>query len=76
MSDYNEFFSTQEARTYLVSGIGIPDNEFAVLRSGDKVAGVGGPMHGVDLCQVASEGSPGAHLNTTHGVHICSSLGE
>lgn len=32
-----------------VGGVGIPDNELAVLRSGNEVSSVGRPVHGVNL---------------------------
>ena len=45
-------------------------NKFSVLWSGDQIAWVGGPVHGVDLCQVTAQGPPRSHLYTTKWIHI------
>lgn len=37
----------------LVCSIGVPNNQFTILRGRDKVPSVGGPVHGVDLGQMA-----------------------
>lgn len=44
-----------------VGGVGIPDDEFAVLGGGNEMSSIGGPVHGVNLGQVALEGSLGLH---------------
>lgn len=44
-----------------VGGVGIPDDELSVLRGGNEVSSVGGPVHGVDLGQMALERSLRPH---------------
>lgn len=44
-----------------VGSVGVPDNKLAVLRGGHQMSPVGGPVHGVDLGQVALEGALGLH---------------
>lgn len=46
---------------HFVGGVGVPDDELAVLGGGDEVPTVGGPVHGVDLCEMALEGAAGLH---------------
>lgn len=53
----------------LVGGICVPNDEFTVLRSGDEVSAVGGPVHGVDLCKMALEGTLGLHGQARQGLH-------
>lgn len=36
----------------LVCGVGVPNNQFAILRGGHEVSSVGRPVHGVDLGQM------------------------
>lgn len=38
---------------HLVGGVGVPDDELSILRGGDEVPLVVGPVHGVDFGQVA-----------------------
>lgn len=45
----------------LVCGVGVPNDELAILRGGDEVSSVGRPVHGVDLCQVALQRPLGLH---------------
>jgi len=44
-----------------VGGVGVPDDELAILRRGHQMSSVGGPVHGVDLGQVAFECAFGLH---------------
>lgn len=44
-----------------VGGVGVPDDELAVLRGRDEVPLVLGPVHRVDLGQVAFERASGLH---------------
>lgn len=37
----------------LVCSVGVPNDQFTILRGGHKVPPVGGPVHGVDLGQMA-----------------------
>lgn len=46
---------------HFVGGVGIPDNQFAILRSRDKVPPVGRPVHSIDLGQVTLQCSLGLH---------------
>lgn len=46
---------------HLVGRVGVPDDELAVLRCGDQVPPVGGPVHSVDLGQMAFEGALRLH---------------
>ena len=39
----------------LVGGVGVPDDELSVLGGGDEMALVGGPVHSIDLREMASE---------------------
>ena len=44
-----------------VRGVGVPDNQLAVLRGGHQVSPVSRPMHSVDFGQMAFECSLGLH---------------
>lgn len=46
-----------------VRGVGIPDDQFPVLRRGDQVAPVCGPMHRVNLGQMAFQSALRAHAD-------------
>lgn len=37
----------------LVGGVGVPDDQFAVLRGRHQMSPVGGPVHGVDLGEMS-----------------------
>ena len=52
----------------LVCCVGVPDDELAVLRGRDEVSAVGGPVHGVDLCQMALEGALRLHCEARQGL--------
>lgn len=54
----------------LVGGVGIPDDELAVLGGGDDVAGVGGPVEGVDLGEVALERAAGLEGDAGEGGRV------
>ena len=56
-----------------VGGIGIPDDEFSILRRGNEMAAVGGPVHGVNLGQVSLERAAWLHPNTRQslGLVLC-----
>ena len=45
----------QRNGVHLIRGVCVPDDEFAILRCGHEVPPIGGPVHGVDLGQVALE---------------------
>lgn len=46
-----------------VGGVGIPDDELAILRGGDKVSAIRRPVHGVDFCQMAFQVPPRFHAD-------------
>ena len=46
----------------LVCAVGVPDDELTVLRSRDEMPSVSRPVHGVDLCEMALEGTLSLHL--------------
>ena len=52
---------TQGNGVDLVGGIGIPNNELAILRSRNQVPPIGRPVHGVNLSQVTLQCSLGLH---------------
>ena len=41
--------------TYFVGGVGVPDDEFAILRGRNQVSRVGTPMHSIHLQTEALE---------------------
>jgi len=47
-----------------VCGVGVPDDEFAVLGGGDEVPSVSGPVHGVYFGEMAFESATGFHGNS------------
>ena len=47
-----------------IRGVGIPDDELAVLRGGNQVSPVSGPMHGIYLRQMALKNTPRLHANS------------
>ena len=51
----------------LVSGVGIPNDELAILGGRNEVAAIGSPVHGVDLGKVAAESATGTHDDTGQG---------
>jgi hypothetical protein len=57
-------------RVHLVGGVRVPDDELAVLRRGDEVAAVSGPVHGVDLGQVAAQCPARPHHDAGKGVDL------
>ena len=50
--------------------VGIPDDEFTVLRGGHEVPTVVRPVHGVNFGQMAPECPPWAHHNPRKGVNL------
>lgn len=46
---------------HLVGGVGVPDDELAVLRRRHEVSPVRRPVHGVDLCEMALQRPLGPH---------------
>ena len=50
-----------------VRGVGIPDDEFSVLRGRDDVSFVGCPMKSVDFGKMAFEGPTGFHGHSREG---------
>lgn len=55
-------------RVHLVGGVGVPDDELSILRGRDEVSPVGGPVHGVDLCEMALEVLADLHIGTRQGL--------
>lgn len=53
-----------------VGGVGIPDDEFSILRRGNEMAFIGCPVHGVNLCKMTTERAPGSHNNTRKSVDL------
>ena len=51
----------------LVGRVGIPDDELSILGSRNEMTLVGGPVHGVNLGEVSTEGATRAHHNTGEG---------
>lgn len=47
-----------------VSGVGIPDDELAILRGGDEMSSVLGPVHGVDFGKMTTESTARLHDDT------------
>ena len=56
----------------LVCGVGVPNDQFAVLRGGNEVSAICGPVHGVNLREMALEGASSAHENSWETVDISS----
>lgn len=54
----------------LVGGVGVPDDELAVLGGRDEMAAVGGPVHGVDFGEMALEIAARAHPDSGEGVSV------
>lgn len=48
----------------LVRSVGIPNDELSILRGGDEMASVSGPVHGVDLGEVTFKRASGLHSNS------------
>ena len=57
-------------RMDLVGRIGVPDDELAILRSGNEVSTIGGPMHGVYLRQMTLEDTARFHVNLGQGIGV------
>lgn len=53
-----------------VGGVGVPNDELPVLRGRDEVTTVGGPVHGVDLGQMALERAARLHGDARQGVRL------
>lgn len=53
-----------------VCGVGVPDDEFAVLRGGDEMATVGRPVHSVNLGQMTLQRPPGLHSDPRQRVGL------
>lgn len=54
----------------LVCGVGIPDDELSILRGGNEMATVGGPVHGVNLGEVTFKRASGLHSNSWQGIGV------
>ena len=54
----------------LVGCVGIPDDQLSILRGGDQMTAVGGPVHSVNLGQVALKRATGLHSNSGEGVGL------
>jgi hypothetical protein len=57
-------------RVHLVRRVGVPDDELPVLRGRDEVPLVLRPVHGVDLGEVALEGTSRTHGDPRQGVNF------
>jgi len=57
---------------HLVCCVGVPDDELAVLRGGDEMSAVGGPVHGVDLREMALEGPLRLHCEARQSLDAVS----
>lgn len=57
----------------LVRGVGIPNDEFSILRGRNEVTTVGGPVHGVNLGQMPLERPARLHTDTRQslGLVLC-----
>jgi len=44
---------TQRYGVYFICGVSIPDNQLTILGSGNEVSPISGPVHGIDLGEVA-----------------------
>ena len=56
----------------LVGRVGVPDDELSVLRGGNEMSAVGGPVHGVDFSQMALEGALRLHGEARQGLDTIS----
>ena len=65
---------TSMKNNYLICGVGIPYNKFAILGGRHKVPRIRTPMHGINLGKMSPERTSGTHLYSTHGFHILGSL--
>lgn len=54
----------QRDRMDFIRGVGVPDDQLAVLRRRHEMSSVGGPMHGVDFRKVTFECSLGPKVET------------
>jgi len=52
---------TERDGVHLVGGVGIPDDQLSILRRRHEVSPVGGPVHGIDLCEMALQCPLGFH---------------
>jgi hypothetical protein len=48
----------------LVGSVSVPNYKLAVLRCGDEVSSVGGPVHSIDFGQMTLQITPGLHAYT------------
>ena len=57
----------------LVGGVSVPDDELSILRGGDEVTAVGGPVHSIDLGQMPLERPTRLHPDTRQslGLALC-----
>lgn len=62
--------AAQRDRVDFVRRVRVPDDEFAVLGGRDEVALVRGPVHRVDLCEVAFERAARAHDDAGEGLEV------
>jgi hypothetical protein len=58
--------------SYLICGVRVPYNQFAILRCRYEISRIARPMHCVDLCQVSAQCSSCSHLNSSNRFEICS----
>lgn len=50
-----------------VGGIGIPDDQFSILRGGDEMTAVRRPVHGVNLSKVTLQRAAWLHADSREG---------
>ena len=55
---------------HFVGGVRIPDDEFTVLGSGDEMATIRRPMHGVNFGKMALEHAARPHGDATQGIGV------
>ena len=55
-----------------VGSVGVPNDQFPVLRGGNEVPAICGPVHGINLREMAFEGTSGAHENSGKTIDISS----
>lgn len=55
---------------HLICCVGVPDDEFSVLRGRHEMSSIRGPVHGVDLGQVALERPTRPHSDARERVGI------
>lgn len=57
---------------HFIGCVSVPNDEFSILRGGNEMSSVGGPMHGINFGEMASEGSSRTHDDSGQSFDICS----